>query len=131
MTEPLTLELQKESLAIVKIATGQPVPDWANANAGSFISITRTAEELSVVCTADRVPQDARAEPGWAALKVVGPLNFDQVGIIASLASPLKQAGIPIFVISTYDTDYLLVKEEYVDDTAEVLTRAGHVIREA
>ena len=131
MTAMLNVELQKDSLAIVKLEPGKTIPDWASAGAGEFVSITHTAEEVSIVCAANQVPDDVQAERGWTALKVIGPLSFDQVGIIASLASPLKQAGIPIFVISTFDTDYLLVKETDIDKAITVLTRAGHVLHGA
>ena len=131
MTTALTLERQQGTLAVVRMKSSEPIPAWACADEGEFSSITRTPEELSIVCAADKAPDDTNAERDWAALKIVGPLSFDQVGILASLAEPLKQAGIPIFVISTYDTDYLLIKEANIEEAAAVLTRAGHVIRVA
>ncbi len=92
-----------------------------------FCSITRTADEVSIVCPLGRVPDDVRRESGWRCLKVEGPLDFALTGILASLAVPLAQAGISIFAISTYDTDYLLVKD--LDGAVATLTGEGHLIR--
>ena len=75
MTETLNIELQKDSLAIVKLEPGKTVPDWASADSGGFVSITQTAEEVSIVCAANQVPDDVQAERGWTALKIIGPLR--------------------------------------------------------
>jgi hypothetical protein len=91
---------------------------------GSFYSITRTADELSIVCEDVFVPQGyQKIEAGWRALKVEGPLNFSLTGILAALATPLAEAKISIFAISTYDTDYVLVKEENLIKAIEVLSK--------
>jgi hypothetical protein len=92
-------------------------------------SIVRTDEELSVVCAAEDASSDAEVSRGWRALKVAGPLDFALTGVLASLAEPLSEAGISIFAISTFDTDYILVKEADLDRAVEVLSDAGHAVR--
>lgn len=129
MNDVFTLERQKNPLAVVRLGATDGIPPWANPEDGDFISITRTADELSIVCDAHRVPADARAERDWTALKIAGPLAFIQVGIIASLSEVLARAEIPIFVISTYDTDYLLVREADANTATDALAEAGHRVR--
>ena len=93
--------------------------------AGSFFCVTRTSEELSVVTEEGRL-SGVRSEKGWRCLKVHGPFAFGSTGVIASLSKCLADAGIPIFVISTFDTDYLLVKEEYLEPARKALSGCGH-----
>ena len=93
-----------------------------------FVSITRTADELSVVSLASDVPDGANAETGWRCLQVEGPLPFEMTGVLAGLSKPLAEAGIPIFVVSTYDTDYLLVKTIDLDRACATLRSAGHTV---
>jgi hypothetical protein len=102
------------------------LPVWASV--GNIYSITQTAEELSVVCDEDAVPQGITSELGWRCFKVHGPLDFSMVGVLSSLTGPLAAAGISIFALSTYDTDYLLVKDENLGGTIEVLSQQGHTI---
>jgi uncharacterized protein len=90
------------------------------------MSITRTADELSVVCAEDAVPADIRAERGFLCLAVTGPLDFAATGILASLAAPLAEAGISIFVLSTFDTDLLLIRQALLPQAVAVLRAAGH-----
>ena len=103
----LHLDLLPGTLAICRLPAAADSPAWAR---GELVAVTRTATELSVVCAEAAVPTAVRAEPGWRALRVRGPLPFDVVGVVAALARPLAAAGVPIFVISTFDTDYVLVK---------------------
>jgi len=119
----LQLELLAGTFAVCRLDPGATVPPWA---AGSFVSLTRTDAELSVVCPADGVPAGVPAEGGWRALRVRGPLGFGMTGVLASLASPLASSGVSIFVVSTYDTDYLLVQERDLDRARHALVRAGH-----
>ncbi len=100
------------------------MPDWAGG--GGFLSLTRTADETSVVCAQDAVPANVAAEPGWRALKLLGPFDFGEVGILAAVASPLADAGVPIFAVSTFDTDYVLVKQDRLPDAIRALEAAGH-----
>jgi hypothetical protein len=99
------------------------VPGWA---AGPFVNITFTDDELAIICPADRVPNEVRAERDWRVLKLVGPFPFTAVGVLASLATPLAQAGISLLSIATYDTDYFLVKSDTFDEAVRVLVANGH-----
>jgi hypothetical protein len=109
--------------AVCRLAGDAPLPTWAT---GSFTSITRTADELSIVCRSEDVPEGIRCERGWRCFRVAGALDFAMVGVLASLLAPLAGAGIPVFVVSTFDTDYLLVKEGRWHAAVEVLRREGH-----
>jgi uncharacterized protein len=117
----LTLD---ELYAIVRLDPDSDLPDWLRA--GSFWSATRTDSELSLVCREADVPAEASAERGWCALEVAGPLDFSLTGVVASLCSPLADAEVPIFVLSTFETDYLLVREHDLHRSVEALAAAGH-----
>ncbi len=106
-----------------RLERGAPWPAWAR---GAFVSVTATDDELSVVCPAAEVPPDVRADRDWRVLKIAGPFAFSTVGVLASLAAPLAQAGISLLTISTYDTDYLLVKSDTLDRAIATLVAAGH-----
>jgi hypothetical protein len=93
-----------------------------------FHSLTVTGDEQSVVCLDQDIPGDVRKEGGWRLLKIRGPLAFTLVGILSSLISPLATAGISIFALSTFDTDYLLIKAESFSAACQILTQRGHVI---
>jgi hypothetical protein len=95
---------------------------------GPFFSVTRTEEETSILCPEQYAPQDVRSEPGWRMLKVAGPLDFSLTGVLASLAVPLAEAGVSIFALSTFDTDYLLVRESQLETALCALTARGHEI---
>ena len=120
------LTIPPQIFSICRLRNDAPVPDWALA--GGFFSITRTGEELSVVCPQAHVPEGIRRDDGWRCLKVEGPLDLSATGVLASLAHPLAKEGISIFAISTYDTDYLLVKEENLERAAKVLSQTGYQI---
>ena len=94
---------------------------------GPFVSITRTEDELSIVCPRDCVPAGVRAERDWRVLKLMGPFTFSTTGVLASMATPLARAGISLLSIATFDTDYLLVKSDVFDNAVAALTAAGHV----
>ena len=121
-----TLSPLPEHYAILKFPAESPMPDWAMTD--GFFSITRTSDELSVVTPLRNVPQDLlRNFPSpWRVFKVHGPFALNEVGVLASLAAPLAQAGISIFVISTHDTDYLLVNVKTFEAAMSALLRAGH-----
>ncbi len=121
----LTLDLLPGRLAICRLPADAPWPDQPY---GDFVAVTRTASELSVVCDESAIPDGALSELGWRALRVRGPLAFEAVGVIASLSAPLASAGLPIFVISTFDTDYLLVKSADLDETICALRAEGHEV---
>lgn len=121
----LTLDVMPGELAVCRLPPDAPVPDRAQ---GDFVSVTRTPGELFVACTAGGVPDGVTGECGWRAVAVRGPLAFSLTGVLASLATPLAEAGVPVFVMSTYDTDYLLVREGDVDRAKETLRAAGHTV---
>jgi hypothetical protein len=107
-SRPMNVTVLPEPLAVCRLAAGARVPSWALELHESLVSITRTPDELSIVCPDAAVPPDVEVESGWRALKLPGPIPFDQVGV---LAGPLAAAGVSIFAVSTYDTDYVLVRE--------------------
>jgi hypothetical protein len=113
------------SLAVCRLASNMEIPAWA-LQSRSLLSITYTDDELSIVCPASIVPQGVRAETNWRAIRVQGPLDFLLSGILASLATPLAAANIPLFAISTFDTDYILVKEQHIKHAKYVLEQNGH-----
>ena len=108
--------------AIARLPAVSRIPDWCD---GSFLSVTRTPDELSVVAEAGLIPAGVRVEAGWSLLMVEGPLEFSEVGVLASVAVPLASSVVSIFVISTFDTDYLLVRETDAERACEALAGAG------
>ncbi len=114
------------SLAVCRLDRKAPIPDWATLS--RFWSITRSEDELSIVCEEALVPAGVRSESGWRGLKLAGPLDFNLTGILASLLEPLAQVGVSIFAISTFDTDYLLVKQSQLDQAVAALQSAGHKV---
>jgi hypothetical protein len=120
------LLLGSETFSICRLERNAPIPEWALT--GEFLSITRTTEELSVVCPQDQVPPGIQKQEGWKALQVKGPLDFSLTGVLASLTEPLAKEGISVFAISTYDTDYLLVKSEQLKKALRTLRGEGYAI---
>ncbi|MGH9443799.1 MAG: ACT domain-containing protein [Thermoanaerobaculia bacterium] len=110
--------------AVARLGPAEPV--LGGIESGRFFAVTRTEEELSIVCAQQAVPKGARAERGWALLKLRGPFAFDQVGVLASVLAPLAEAGVSIFAVSTFDTDYLLVKQDRLAAAVAALSSAGH-----
>jgi len=119
-----TLSILPGTFMICRLEPKAAIPDWASA--GSFISVTRTGDELSIVCPDADVSEGVKSDRGWSCFKVAGPIDLSLTGVLASLTSPLAEARINIFAISTYDTDYLLVKKEKLARAEEVLIRFGH-----
>ncbi|HEU4559440.1 MAG TPA: ACT domain-containing protein [Longimicrobium sp.] len=124
---PLTLTLLADTFAVCRLDGGAVVPEWAWT--GEVACVTRTRDELSIVCKADLVPEEVRRESGWRCLKVKGPLDFSLTGVFARIAQPLADAGISLFAVMTYDTDYVMVKQERLRDAADALMAAGHVVQ--
>lgn len=122
------LLLGSETLSICRLEKNAPIPEWALT--GEFFSITRTAEELSVVCPQNQVPPGVQKQDGWKVLQVEGPLDFSLTGVLASLTEPLAKEGISVFAISTYETDYLLVKEEQLEGAIQALREEGYEVEE-
>ena len=126
MTTRLTLSILPEAFAICRLAPTERIPDWAMR--ATFYSITRTDDEISIVCSQANVPDGTRCDVGWRSLKIDGPLDFSLTGILAAIAGPLAEAGISIFTVSTYDTDYVLVKQNDLENAVLELSRAGHLV---
>jgi hypothetical protein len=126
MTTPLTLILLEDTFAVCRLSAGASLPPWATGAA--FFSVTRTPDELSIACPQSAVPEGIRCERDWRCLRVGGVLDFSLVGIMAALTAPLAAAGVSIFALSTFDTDYLLVKQNDLSAALGALRAAGHVI---
>lgn len=122
----LRLVVRPGRFAVVRLPPGAALPRWALS--GPFHSITRTATELSIVCRESRVPARIRREDGFRCLEVRGPLEFDVVGVLASLATPLARARIPILAVSTFETDFLFVREADLAGAIRALKKAGHAV---
>lgn len=124
---PLTLQLIPGEFAICRLAPTEPVPAWADS--ATFSSVTRNADELSILCPAAPVPATVKHERGWRLLKLAGPFDFAAVGILASVLTPLAGVRISSLAVATFDTDYILVKADTLDATLRTLESAGHIVR--
>lgn len=124
----MELDVHPTVLAICRLNPSRPIPDWATGAAAPLVSVTRTSDELSIVIPEHAVPRSVRYEGGWQGMSVRGPLESSLTGVLAGLSAPLADAGIPIFVVSTFDTDWLLVRADDIDHAVEALGGAGHHI---
>lgn len=122
----ITMKLLAGSYAISCLAPTDPLPSWADGP--GFVSISRNDDELSVVCLEERVPPETKSAGGWACFKFIGPFAFDETGILLSVVAPLSNGGIGIFAVSTFDTDYLLVKKQHLEQVQALLRDAGHIL---
>jgi uncharacterized protein len=123
------LLLLPDLYAVCRMPPDAEAPTWG-VGAGLW-SLTRTTEELSLVCAEDGLPDDpgaATLSRGWRALRVAGSLDFSLVGVLAALAAPLAAAGVSIFAVSTYDTDYLLLRAADLEKATGALLAAGHTV---
>lgn len=116
-----------EEFAVCKLSPESAIPAWATL--GSTWSVTRMSTELSVVCPQANVPPAVEAGRDWRALQVDGPLPFTMVGVLSTLIGSLADAGISVFVLSTYDTDLILVQKRSFDEACARLEEAGHTIQ--
>lgn len=130
LDRPLSLSVLPYELAICRLPPDATLPAWVDK--APFCSLTRSPEELSLVCPAEAIPpelpSDLLIERGWRALKLVGPLDFSLTGVLAGLATPLAQAGVSVFAISTYDTDYLLVRSVALERAIQALAESGYTL---
>jgi uncharacterized protein len=117
-----------EIFAVCQLPAYAPIPEWASR--GEFFSITRTSQELSIVCQEANVPEKVKAEKDWACLKLEGPFPFAETGVLLSFVAPLSEAGVPIFAVATFNTDFVLVKREFLSRALHVLKQAGHQLVE-
>ena len=115
----LTMKLLKEKYGVCSLDKNELIPKWAQSS--DFFSITKTCDELSIVCSQDDIPNDIKCEKDWRILKIEGQLDFSLIGILSSISTILAQKGISIFAISTYDTDYILVKNKDIDNAIQAL----------
>jgi hypothetical protein len=126
MDHQLALTVLEESLAVCSLPPGYPLPEAIFT--GSLSAVIQTEDEISLICRSDHIPHGATAVAGWRAFKVQGPLEFELTGVLASLALPLAQHGVSIFAISTYETDYILVREDSLAAAIDALLEAGHTV---
>src|SRR5262245_983421 len=122
----LTFTLLADRYAIARLGAADPVPAWLR---GDFVSITRTAAELSIVCCEDALPGNARAARGWRCLRLQGPFALDETGVAAEFTRLLAAANVSVFVIATFDTDYVLVPEKSIERAVSALRAASHLVR--
>ena len=123
----MTLELLPQDFSVCQIEN----PGQADLTM-PFTFLSRTDEEISLVCESEKAPKDAlKREDGWRGLRIAGPLDFSLIGILAKIAGLLAAQKISIFALSTYNTDYVLVKEEKLADALTALTRAGYDVLSA
>jgi hypothetical protein len=127
MSHQLTITVHSDRYAVCRLEPGATLPAWAGG--AEFLSVTRTSHELSIVCSEAMVPESVHAERDRRLLQIEGTLAFTLIGVLASVATPLAEAEISVFAVSTYDTDYLLISERDLRRAAEVLEAAGHTIR--
>jgi len=118
----LVLRTLPGRFAVCRLESTAPLPSWIGE---SFVSITRTSEELSIICDEALVPADVRAERGFTCMQLLGPIAFETTGIAAAIATPLAEAGISVLIVATFDTDYVLVREEAVDAARAALALKG------
>jgi len=127
-TEKLALEWVPGAFAICRLPASAPVPDWAGAGSGqSLVNITRTDHELAILVPQEVVPEGVQAQRGWVALRVAGKLDMLSIGVLARLTGALAEAEVPVFTISTFDTDVLLVKSPDVGRALEALEGVADV----
>jgi hypothetical protein len=129
MSGAISLDLLPERVALMRFRAGTRIPAWTE-QATQFLSVTRTPDELSVAVDLAVVPADVTAVRDYRVLRVRGPMPLDLVGIMAALAVPLAEAGVPILPIASHDTDYILVRESDIARARGALERAGHVVSE-
>lgn len=122
----LNISVLDGRLAICRLEADAQPPTWATGS--PFLSLTRTPDELSVVCAEGSVPIGVRGEGGWRAIGLEGPLDFSLVGVLSAMLVPLAEAGVVVFAISTHDTDYVLVKEEKLDLAVAALRGRGYTV---
>jgi uncharacterized protein len=122
----LTISVLPQNIAVCRLAPDLPVPAWASR--GEFYCILRTPDELTAVVAEEAVTDGVICERGWRALKLEGPFDFALTGILSSVLQPLAEAKVGIFALSTFDTDYVLVKHELLETAIAALRKAGHTV---
>jgi hypothetical protein len=121
------LKVMPERLAVCRLPADAGLPQWAVS--GTFRSASWTQDELSIVCEESSVPEEVKSERGWRCFMIEGPLDFRLTGVLLAIVEPLAKAGISIFAVSTFDTDYVLVKDSLLHEARRVLVESGHTVR--
>lgn len=124
--EKLTLKVLQDKYGVCRFDHNASIPEWTSRS--EFLSITKTADELSIVCLQENIPYEGQCEKDWRILKVEGPLDFSLIGILAFISNTLADIEISIFAVSTYDTDYILVKEKDLERAVDALLHQGNRI---
>lgn len=124
MTKRLSYRVHEGRFAVCRLDAGAPVPEWLPRS--GWTSVTRTPAELSIVCQETAVAEGVRVQGGWLRIELVGPFDFALTGVLASSLNPLAEAGVPIFAISTFDTDWVLIPGEHLEKAKRALAAAGH-----
>lgn len=122
----LTMKLLKEKYGVCRFDNSVSIPSWAFE--GEFYSISKTEDELSIVCLQENIAEGIKSEKDWRVFKVEGPLDFFLVGILSKISGLMAEEGISIFAISTYDTDYILIKEKDISKAIEKFVKQGYCI---
>lgn len=125
----MRLSLIADDLVIARLAASTPVPPELFASSAPVISVTRTGSELSIVCPASLAPADAEIDGPWSAWYIQGPIPFGLTGVVQAVVSPLSTRGIPVFVVSTFDSDVIMAPADHAADAASALIEAGHEIK--
>jgi len=125
----LKFRLLAGSYGIVRLGAEVPVPAWATK--GEFSAVTRAADELSIVCRAENLPEGVQTQHRWTCLKLEGPFAFSQTGVLLAFIEPLSSNRVPIFAVSTYSTDYVFIREDKTKSALDLLHRAGHTLLES
>lgn len=126
MSTKIKLRQHPERYAISKLDGAATIPSWTEGD--GFVSISRTPSELSIVCPADRVPAEINASRAWTCFELIGPFAFDETGIALSVIQPLSKEKIGVFLVATFDTDFLLVQEKDLAAAKQALTAEGHTL---
>jgi hypothetical protein len=122
------LRLLDGELTILRLPPDTPTPSWMNLLSRPLVSVTRTPYELSILCPSVDVPHGVTCEAGWRAFTVEGKLEFSAIGVLAAILNPLAEAGISILSISTFDTDYVLVRTGVLEEATAALRRHFEVV---
>ena len=126
MAAKVRLKRLAGSYSVCRLDPSSPIPRWADGE--GFVSISRSDDELSIVCRTERVPADVRQDSDWTCYRFLGPFAFDETGIVSAVIGPLSDAGIGIFVVSTFDGDHMLIKQADVAGAEPVLAASGHIM---
>ena len=124
VSRQLRFRRHSQPLAVCRLDPEEALPEWARA--GGFSALVRTPDEWSVVCEQACVPDGVKAQPGWAAIELIGPFDFALTGVLAAALVPLAEASVPVFAVSTYDTDWILIPAEQIEKAVRALAAAGH-----